>query len=60
MPTEKKKREPKDPAAIFAAALKLSLEKRADLCKQLKASVAAEVGDLDAKAKSGSELIKGL
>ena len=57
---EKKVRQSRNPESIVTGALKLPLQQRVDLCKKLKASIAAEVGDLETQAKLAKETVNGL
>lgn len=57
---EKKPRTPRTPESITAGALALSFAERVELCKKLKASINAELGDQEATAKQNKELANGL
>ena len=57
---EKLIRTPRNIDSIFQGALKLSLEERIALCRELKVSINKEVADREALALKGKELINGL
>ncbi len=56
---EKKTRIPKQPESIFAAALKLDLEKRVELRDQLTDSIVAEVEALEKQYETAKRLSNG-
>lgn len=57
---EKPVRTPRNSESITSGALKLPLLQRVELCKKLKASIAAEVGELEVSAKQAKEIVNGL
>lgn len=57
---ERKTRTPRQPEAIFKAALAMPLGERVELLKQLKGSIAAELGDLKSQAEQAAKIAEGV